>query len=72
MNPLDDAERGILAIIASQLAQAQALDGMEDVDVTSWEADFLDSVLKQLKAGRPLSQKQIDVLNRMSDQYGVG
>lgn len=72
MNPLDDAERAISAIIASQLAQAQALDGMEDVDVTSWEADFLDSVLKQLKAGRPLSQKQIDVLNRMSDQYGVG
>ncbi len=72
MNPLDDAERAISAIIASQLAQVQALDGMEDVDVTPWEAEFLDSILKQLGAGRALSQKQIDVLNRMSDKYGIG
>lgn len=71
MNPFDDVERAVSAAIASQLAQTKALDEME-TDVTSWEADFLDSCLKQLKAGRALSQKQIEVLNRMSDQYGVG
>ena len=72
MNPFDDVERAVSETIRRQLDQAEALDHMEDVDVTSWEAEFLDSVLKQLRAGRALSQKQIDVLNRMSNQYGVG
>ena len=72
MNPFDDVERTVSETIRRQLDQAEALDRMEDVDVTSWEAEFLDSVLKQLRAGRALSQKQIDVLNRMSSQYGVG
>ena len=72
MNPFDDVERTVSETIRRQLDQAEALDHMEDVDVTSWEAEFLDSVLKQLRAGRALSQKQIDVLNRMSSQYGVG
>lgn len=71
MSAFDDVERAVSALIASQLAQAKALDEME-VDVTSWEAGFLESCLKQLQAGRALSQKQIEVLNRMSDQYGVG
>lgn len=71
MNPFDDVERAASAAIASQLAQVKALDEME-TEVTSWEANFLDSCLKQLGAGRALSQKQIEVLNRMSDQYGVG
>ena len=72
MNPFDDVERAVSETVRRQLDQAEALDRMEDVDVTSWEAEFLDSVLKQLRAGRALSQKQIDVLNRMSSQYGVG
>ncbi len=71
MDPFEGVERGIQAAIESQLAQAKALDEME-VDVTSFEASFLDSVLKQLRAGRALSQKQIDLLNRMSNQYEVG
>lgn len=71
MDPFEDVERGVQALVASQLAQAKALDEME-VDVTSWEAGFLDSIMKQLRAGRALSQKQIETLNRMSDQYGVG
>jgi hypothetical protein len=51
---------------------AEALDGMGE-DVNSWEAEFLDTILKQLREGKHgLSQKQIDVLNRMCDQYGVG
>ena len=71
MSAFDDVERAVSALVASQLAQAKALDEME-VDVTSWEAGFLESCLRQLQAGRALSQKQIEVLNRMSDQYGVG
>ncbi len=42
-----------------------------EVDVTSWEGEFLDSVLKQLEAKRPLTQKQIDVIHRMCDSYDV-
>ena len=71
MSAFDDVERAVSALVASQLAQAKALDEME-VDVTSWEAGFLESCLRQLQAGRALSQKQIEVLNRMYDQYGVG
>lgn len=71
MSAFDDVERAVSALVASQLSQVQALDRME-VDVTSWEAGFLESCLKQLQVGRALSQKQIEVLNRMSDQYGVG
>lgn len=70
MDPFEDVERGIRAAIERQLAQVKALDEM-DRDVTSWEAGFLDSVLKQLKVGRPLSQKQIETLNNMSTKYEV-
>lgn len=71
MNPFDEVQNAAAAAVARQLAQVEALDQME-TEVTSWEAGFLDSALKQLRAGRALSQKQIEVLNRMSDQYGVG
>ena len=69
-NPFEDVERAIDAIIKKQLEMVKELDGMER-DVTEWEASFLDSVLKQLEKKVPLSQKQIDVVRRMSEQYDI-
>ena len=71
MDPFEHVERGVSAVIARQLDQVEALDKM-DANVTQWEGEFLDSLLKQLRAGRALSQKQIDTLNGMSDKYGIG
>lgn len=70
-NPFEEIEKEAREASARHLETAEALDGMEE-DVTEWEAGFLDSILKQLRAGRALSQKQIDTLCRMSDKYGVG
>jgi len=50
------------------LELAQELDGMER-DVTSWEADFLASVLPLLREGRGLSEKQEAVLLKMKKTY---
>lgn len=70
MDPFEGVERGVRALIDSQLAQAKALDEMEE-GVTAWEMEFLDSILKQLRAGRALSQKQVEALNNMSSKYEV-
>jgi hypothetical protein len=43
----------------------KALDTMEQ-EVTTWEAGFLETLLKQQ---RPLSPKQLAVLVRMAEQY---
>lgn len=70
-NPFGDVEREAEEYRLRHLAMAEALDRMER-DVTSWEADFLDSILKQLREEkRALTQKQIDVLNRMCSEYDV-
>jgi len=42
------------------------IDERDDIDVTSWEADFLDTVINQWP---PLSSKQRDVACLMIDQY---
>jgi hypothetical protein len=42
------------------------IDQMEGRDVTDWEANFLESLLRQ---DRPLSPKQHAVLVRMAEQY---
>lgn len=47
---------------------ARELDEMEE-DVTSWEADFLDSILKALHHGRTLSPKQAERLEEMHEKY---
>lgn len=47
---------------------ARQLDSMER-DVTSWEASFLDSVLKCLRGGRPLGEKRENKLEEMWDKY---
>lgn len=50
---------------------AQELDGM-DREVSSWEADFLSSVLPRLRDGRGLSEKQEAVLLKMEEKYLKG
>lgn len=44
------------------------LDTM-DRDVSSWEAEFLDSVMKQRRAGGTLSPKQREKLEEMYEKY---
>lgn len=39
-----------------------------DREVTSWEADFLESVLRQSRSGRGLSPKQLAIVCRMAEQ----
>lgn len=69
-NPFEDVERAIAETIQSQLDTVKELDDME-VDVTEWEASFLESVLTQLQQKRALSQKQIEIVRRMCEQYDV-
>lgn len=69
-NPFDDIERAVAKLVETQLETVRALDGMQ-ADVSAWEAEFLDSVLKQLGAKTPLSQKQIEVVRRMAEQYDI-
>lgn len=71
MNPFESIEQDEENERLKHLATAKALDELE-VDVTSWESEFLDSILKQLlNEKRGLSQKQIDILNRMCGRYGI-
>lgn len=44
------------------------IDEDEDIEVTDWEADFLDSVKKMPKP-RVLSPKQRAVAEKMIDRY---
>jgi len=53
------------------LEMAVALDGM-DRDVSSWEADFLESVLLRLNDGRPISPKQEAKLRELHERYLAG
>ena len=69
-NPFEDVDRAIEALIEKQLDLVKELDHA-DVDVTSWEASFLDSILKQLEAKRPLTPKQLDVVQRMIKTYDI-
>lgn len=69
-NPFEDVERAVAELVARQLELVKQIDEM-DVDVTPWEADFLDSVLKQLQLKKPLSQNQLDVVHRLCQQYDI-
>ena len=53
---------------AELLEMAQELDGMER-SVSSWEADFLESVLTRLREGRDLSEKQEAKLRQVHEKY---
>jgi hypothetical protein len=70
-NPFSDVGRAIEEMIARHLDQVRAID-RADVDVNSWEASFLDSVLKQLEnEKKPLTQKQLDVVRNMCTRYEI-
>lgn len=59
----DDADN-----VEHHLEMAEELDAMER-DVSSWEAEFLESILKQLREARPLTPKQEDKLEEMYRNY---
>ena len=47
---------------------AEIFEAIEDDDyrhMTSWECDFFDSIRDQWKAGRALSDKQLEILERI-------
>ena len=70
-NPFEDVERAVSEIIAKQLEMVRELDSME-VDVTSWEADFLSDVIDRLEKKKiPLTQGQIDIIHKMCDRYDL-
>jgi hypothetical protein len=70
-NPFEDVERAVAEAIARQLELVRELDAME-VDVTPWEADFLNNVLQQLeKDRRALTQTQLETLRKMCEQYDI-
>jgi len=53
---------------------AQLLEALKDIDagpveVTTWEEQFLASVLPRLRAGGTLSPKQLAVVYAMTDKY---
>jgi len=50
------------------LITAEALDNMEK-PVTDWEAGFLENILRSLRSGRRLTDKQGSVLERMAGKY---
>lgn len=71
-NPFGDVEREAEDERLKRLEMAVALDSME-VDVTSWEAGFLDRIIKKLRDQKlGLTQREIEILNQMCEQYGVG
>ncbi len=67
----EEIERAAAEGIKKHLATVEALDHM-DASVDSYEAEFLDTALRQLRAGRGLTQRQVEFLNRMSDKYEIG
>jgi hypothetical protein len=67
----DDVEKVVAEAITRQLELVRELDAME-IDVTAWEADFLQTVLNQLNdLRRPLTQTQLEILHRMCNQYEI-
>jgi len=70
-NPFDDVERAVAEIVARHLDQVRAID-RADIEVNSWEAEFLSSVLEQLEdKKKPLTQKQMDVVRNMATRYEI-
>ena len=70
-NPFDEIEKSLTETLAAQLALVEALDAMED-DLNTWECGFVQSILDQLKIDkRPLTQKQLDTLYKLCDEYGI-
>ena len=53
-----------------QLEELVDLDP-EQYTLTDWEAEFVDSVEKQVRAGRSLSPKQESVISRIYDDVFI-
>lgn len=45
------------------------LDQPDEFELTNWEADFLDSMLKQNSLGRTLTDKQAETIRQLADKY---
>ncbi len=45
------------------------LDQPDEFELTNWEADFLDSMLKQNSLGRTLSDKQAETIRQLAYKY---
>ena len=58
-------ERDSMDIVSETLMRLDALP----IEMTDFEANFLESVLRQSHAGRSLSPKQLAVVRRMAEQY---
>ena len=66
-----DVERALEEALQMHLEQVLSIDRAE-INVTSWEADFLDTVLKQLQdQKKPLTATQLDIVRRMCEQYDI-
>lgn len=50
------------------LEMAEAIDKM-DADCSTWEGEFLESVLRRLRAGQGLSEKQEETLRKIHSKY---
>ena len=50
---------------------AESIDNLidDDIEVTDWEAEFLESVLPVLRAKQGLTNAQERVLDRMNERY---
>lgn len=56
------------ALSKRHLEMATELDQMEE-DVTSWEAGFLDTVLKRLRSGQALTTGQATKLEEIHEEH---
>ncbi len=50
-------------------ASLKEIDNSEDIEVTTWEANFLETCIRGYTAGRYLSERQIDVAEKLIDKY---
>jgi hypothetical protein len=45
------------------------LDQPDEIELSSWEAEFLDSMMKANEKGYDLTDRQAEKLREMSDKY---
>lgn len=50
-------------------AALKEIDNSEDIEVSIWEANFLETCIRGYTAGRYLSERQIEVAERMIEKY---
>lgn len=52
---------------AELIEQLTEIDNDDDIDVTKWEADFIDTVVYKQKT--PLTEKQRQIAERIIEEY---